>query len=127
MVAAFFIAGGIVVMGGTLLNQLFTPAIQNVQSDSVTGLVSIIAIISVYVSICLTLLHTSFNLIFQIPDKVMEWIGGSEIATGQGSEQEQRNALNNLANYIRDAGRSGRGGPELPSGGGGGKNSIQKR
>ncbi|MDL4860710.1 DotA/TraY family protein [Halomonas elongata] len=127
MVAAFFIAGGIIIMGGTLLNQLFTPAIQNVQSDSITGLASIIAIISVYVSICLTLLHTCFNLIFQIPDKVMEWIGGSEIATGQGSEQEQRNALQNLASYVRDAGgRPGSGPSDIPSGGGG-KNSIQKR
>ena len=42
MVAAFLLAGGIVVMGGTLLNELFGPALANAQTDSITGLVSII-------------------------------------------------------------------------------------
>lgn len=129
MVAAFLLAGGILVAGGTLLNEMFGPALSNVQADSMTGVVSIIGFIGLYISVCLTLIHTSFNLIFQIPDKVMEWIGGSQLATGQGSEQEQQNAMRALAAVARD-GRHGRGpSPDPtnpPGGGGGGKGSIHK-
>ncbi|OWV31246.1 DotA/TraY family protein [Halomonas campaniensis] len=128
MVAAFFIAGGIVVMGGTLLNQLFTPAIQSVQSESITGLLSIIAIVGIYISMCLTLIHTSFNLIFLIPDKVMEWIGGSAMSTGQGSEQEQRNLTNAVGGHFsKPSGGAPGGAPAGSSSEGGGKNSIQRK
>ncbi|MDF9435899.1 DotA/TraY family protein [Chromohalobacter israelensis] len=129
MVAAFLMAGGILVAGGTLLNEMFGPALSNVQADSMTGVVSIIGFLGIYISVCMTLIHTSFNMIFQIPDKVMEWIGGSQLATGQGSEQEQQNAMRALATIARD-GRYGRGpnpDPTTPPGGGGGKNSIQKQ
>ncbi|WP_432415211.1 DotA/TraY family protein [Chromohalobacter israelensis] len=129
MVAAFLLAGGILVAGGTLLNEMFGPALSNAQADSMTGVVSIIGFLGIYISVCMTLIHTSFNMIFQIPDKVMEWIGGSQLATGQGSEQEQQNAMRALATIARD-GRYGRGpnpDPTTPPGGGGGKNSIQKQ
>lgn len=125
MVAAFIIAGGIVVMGGTLLNAMFGPALANVQTDSITGLVSIIGFLGIYITASLTLIHTSFNLIFMIPDKVMEWIGGSPLATGQGSERENEQALKAIGAWARDSGRSGGGPPTPPSGGGGkGKGSI---
>ncbi|MGP5191847.1 DotA/TraY family protein [Vreelandella alkaliphila] len=128
MVAAFLLAGGIVVMGGTLLNELFGPALANAQTDSITGLVSIIGFLGIYISICLTLIHTSFNLIFMIPDKVMEWIGGSQLATGQGAEQEQQAAIKALGAYVRDSHyRGGKPDPTSPGGGGGGKNSITRR
>lgn len=128
MVAAFILAGAIVVAGGTLLNEMFGPALSNVQANSITGVVSIIGFLGLYISICLTLIHTSFNLIFMIPDKVMEWIGGSQLATGQGSEQEQQNAMRTLAAIARE-GRHGRGPTPDPTnpGGGGGKNSIQRK
>lgn len=128
MVAAFLLAGGILVAGGTLLNEMFGPALSNIQADSMTGVVSIIGFLGLYISICLTLIHTAFNLIFMIPDKVMEWIGGSQLATGQGSEQEQHNAMRALAAIARD-GRHGRGpspDPTKPPSGGG-KGSIHKR
>lgn len=126
MVAAFFIAGGIVVMGGSLLNQLFIPALHNVQANSTTGVVSIIALIGLYISIVLTLVHTSFNLIFMIPDKVIEFIGGSQLATGQGAEQEQRNAINAIAASMRH-GRGGGSPGGMPGNSTPGKNSITKQ
>lgn len=124
MVAAFILAGAILVAGGTLLNGLFGPALANAQTDSWTGVVSIIGFIGIYISVSLTLIHTSFNLIFMIPDKVMEWIGGSQLATGQGSEQEQQNAIRALGAYVRDTQRLG---GKMPSSGTlPGKNSIQR-
>lgn len=126
MVAAFIVAGGIVVMGGTLLNNMFGPALANVQADSITGFVSIIGFLGIYITASLTLIHTSFNLIFMIPDKVMEWIGGSPLATGEGKERENEQALKALGIWARDSSRNGPG-PLPPGGGGGGKNSIHKK
>lgn len=124
MVIGFILAGAIVVAGGMLLNKMFMPALANVQVDSITGVVSIIGFLGIYISASLTLIHTSFNLIFMIPDKTMEWIGGTALATGQGTEQEQQNAMRALGMYVRDASRNG-GKPDPTSpGGGGGKNSI---
>ncbi|KJZ04017.1 hypothetical protein TW86_22480 [Halomonas sp. S2151] len=126
MVAAFIVAGGIVVMGGTLLNNMFGPALANVQADSITGFVSIIGFLGIYITASLTLIHTAFNLIFMIPDKVMEWIGGSPLATGEGKERENEQALKALGVWARDSSRNGSG-PLPPGGGGGGKNSIHKK
>lgn len=123
MVAAFLLAGGIVMMGGMLLNEMFGPAIANVQADSITGLVSIIAFLGIYISVSLTLIHTSFNLIFMIPDKVMEWIGGSPLATGQGSEKENEQAIRGIGAWVRDSSHRSGGTGSMP-GSGGGKNSI---
>lgn len=128
MVAAFFLAGGALMMAGKLLNEVFAPALSNVQADSITGVISIIGFLGVYISICLTLIHTCFNMIFTLPDKVIEWIGGSQLANGQGSEQEQQNATKALATILRD-GRHGRGPNPDPTNppSGGGPNSIQRR
>lgn len=107
MVIGFILAGAIVVAGGMLLNKMFIPALANVQVESITGVVSIIGFLGIYISASLTLIHTCFNLIFLLPDKTMEWIGGTSLATGQGTEQEQQNAMRSLGMYVRDASRNG--------------------
>lgn len=125
MVIAFIIAGGIVVMGGTLLNKMFGPALANVQADSITGLVSFLGLLGVYITASVTMIHTAFNLIFMIPDKVMEWIGGSPLATGQGTERESEQAMKGVGAWVRDSSRQG--GGSLPQGRGGSTNSIHPK
>ena len=93
MVIGFFLGGAIVVAGGTLLNQLFGIAIANAQFDSMTGIVSIIAYLAIYVFIALNLIHSSFNLIYIVPDQVINWIGG-HASVSLGKDENDRTRQN---------------------------------
>ncbi|ALR07888.1 DotA/TraY family protein (plasmid) [Xylella fastidiosa] len=101
MVIGFFLGGAGVIAGGTLLNMLYGIAVANAQFDSVTGLVSIIFFLAIYVSMCLNLVHTCFNLIFIVPDQVINWVGGHASATvGRDDNDRVRNALNVFSNKF---------------------------
>lgn len=76
MVIGFFLGGAIVIVGGKVLNELFMIAIANSQYDSLTGIFSIIGFIAIYVFLILNLIHSCFNLIFIVPDQVINWVGG---------------------------------------------------
>lgn len=80
MVFGFFFSSLVIVAVGTLLNVLFTPALANVQSDSMTGLVSMVGILMVYCRLCTTLASTIFSLQVYMPDYVIAWLGGKEAA-----------------------------------------------
>lgn len=91
MVIGFFLGGAAVIAGGTLLNNLFGIALANVQFDSLTGLVSTIFFISIYCSMCLNLIHSCFNLIFIVPDQVINWVGGHASASIGRDENDKVN------------------------------------
>ena len=76
MVIGFFLGGAIVIVGGKVINELFMVAVANSQFDSVTGFVSIIGFIAIYCFLILNLIHSCFNLIFIVPDQVINWVGG---------------------------------------------------
>lgn len=89
MVSGFFLGGALMVAGGTLLNLLYGVALANAQFDSMTGLVSVIFYLAIYCSLCLNLVHRSFNLISIVPDQVINWIGGHAAAKLGREEHDQ--------------------------------------
>ena len=82
MIIGFVGAAAILWLAGTLLNDLFQFAMFNANNDgsaggqATFGLVSIIAVIVVYVSMMLMLINGTFNLVHILPDKVLNWVGG---------------------------------------------------
>lgn len=97
MVIGFFGGGAILVVGGTFLNDLFSIAIANVQFDSTTGIVTVVAMLFVYFAMCLTLIHSCFNLVMIVPDQVINWVGGTASPTlGRESGEAVRNSVNVL-------------------------------
>ncbi|EDZ9093365.1 DotA/TraY family protein [Salmonella enterica] len=80
MVFGFFFSSLVIIAIGTLLNVLFTPALANVQSDSMSGLASMIGILMLYCRLCTTLASTVFSLQVYLPDYVIAWLGGKEAA-----------------------------------------------
>ena len=117
MVLGFLLGGGGIIAGGTLLNQLFGIALANAQFDSVTGLFTVIFYLVIYVSMCLNLVHSCFNLIFIVPDQVINWIGGHASPTiGREDNDRLRNALNVFTNKLEHM--PGRGSGGKTSGGG---------
>lgn len=117
MVIGFLLGGAAIVAGGTLLNQMFGTALANAQFDSITGLVSIVFYLSIYCSMCLNLVHSSFNLIYIVPDQVINWVGGHATATmGREDNDRMKNALNVFGAKLEHMNRGGGGGKGGPKG-----------
>ncbi|WP_260433723.1 DotA/TraY family protein [Burkholderia cenocepacia] len=111
MVIGFFLGGAGIVAGGTLLNEGFGIALANAQFYSLTGIGSILAYCTIYFSMCLNLVHSCFNLIFLVPDKVINWVGGhSPAMVGTDHSDRTKAAVNTLlAKFdIRPSGGSGK-------------------
>lgn len=77
MVMGFFFASGIIVLMGTFLFDQLAAVIANAQGNSMTGPMIIFGTIAVVMLILLTLIQTTFNLIYEIPDRVIGWFGGA--------------------------------------------------
>lgn len=77
MVLGFLLASVGIVAFGQLLNTMFAQSMANAQFSSVTGLVSIIGYVVLYVGMCQTLCQTMFSLIHHIPNAVFTWLGAS--------------------------------------------------
>lgn len=119
MVIGFFLGGAGVVAGGTLLNQMFGIALANAQFDSITGLVSIVFYLTIYCSMCLNLVHSCFNLIYIVPDQVINWVGGHASGTlGRDDNDKMKNALNVFGAKLEQ---------NIKGGGGGGKNTGSEK
>ncbi|HCL5312649.1 TPA: DotA/TraY family protein, partial [Salmonella enterica] len=88
MVLGFAFASLVTIAIGTLLNMLFGPVIANVQSNSITGIVSIIGLLMVYARICTTTVSRVFALQVTMPDYVISWLGGREAANILGGMVE---------------------------------------
>ncbi|RQZ11910.1 hypothetical protein DIE15_24735 [Burkholderia sp. Bp9031] len=94
MVVGFFSGGAVLVEGGTVLTKFFGIAVANAQFDSLTGIVSVIGYLAIYFMLGANLIHTSFSLIFVVPDQVLNWVGGVATATlGRETTGEVRGAL----------------------------------
>jgi len=111
MVVGFFLGGAALVAGGTLLNMLFGTALANVQFDSLTGVVSVIFFLAIYLSMCLNLIHSCFNLIFLVPDQVINWVGGhASSSLGRDDNDKLRHAVGVFSHRVEQMlGRGGSG------------------
>lgn len=105
MVMGFFLGGAIVIAGGTLLNGLFGIAVANAQFDSITGMVSVLFYLFIYLSMATNLIHTAFNLIYLVPDQVINWVGGHIHGTlGRDDNDKMRQAVMAfIGNFDRHA------------------------
>lgn len=103
MVGGFLLGGGIVVIGGTLINKMLPAAIGNAQFDSFTGIATIIGFILIYCSLQVTVVGSSFGLINIVPDQVINWVGGHASSTlGREATDKVNHATNVLANKTEN-------------------------
>lgn len=72
---------------------LFGPVIANVQSNSITGIASIIGLLMIYARICTTTVSRVFALQVTMPDYVISWLGGREAASILGGMAESAKSM----------------------------------
>lgn len=94
MVISFMIATLASMALGGLMIELLSRAIPQVQASSMTGLVSFVFFLLVFMALTLAIVHTTFNLVTLIPDQVLGWVGGHINSTlGKDHDQHVRNTM----------------------------------
>lgn len=75
MLIGFIAASALMIILGSILYAMFMPAMANVQGDSITGIYTILAFLAIFWIMNLMLVQGGMNLIFAIPDQVLNWLG----------------------------------------------------
>lgn len=91
-----------------LVNTGFMSAVSGVQADSMTGIVSFFAYVTIYVTMMTTVLHTCFSLIHYIPDNVPRWIGANVSGGPASPDQKEREGAHVFAGAVSE-GKAGLG------------------
>lgn len=119
MVFGFFFASAICTLLGTFFIQQLPAALANVQGNSSTGPFIIFGVLCVTALILLGLVQGSFNLIHEIPDRVINWFG-SHINSGSFARSMDASAGAQAQGIARWAGNGAAiaAAPKKPGGGG---------
>lgn len=105
MLFGFFLASALMISLGTLQAKMFITAMASAQGNSVTGFVSFVGFITIFMIINITLIQGLFNMIFLLPDQVLGLIGSAGAMTDIGKESESK-----IHGVFVSAGRVGSGG-----------------
>lgn len=100
---------GGMVLSAVLVNfagELASPYLQQVHGNNAVGLIGWIAGLWVMALITLTLVRRSFNLMFELPDRIVRWIGHSGEHLGE-NQDEPDNARRFFAAFGRFEGMKG--------------------
>lgn len=88
MLFGFFLASALMIVIGSFQAKLFLGAMASAQGNSVTGLLSVIAYLTLFFVLNFTLIQGLFNMIFLIPDQVLGLIGNGGNMEAMGREVE---------------------------------------
>lgn len=104
MVLGFFFAAVAVVVGGTLLNLMFAPALANANADSIVGLVKLVGWLMIYARIATFCVTRIFGLQASLADYVISFLGGREGANLMGGMVDNMKGM--FASVGTGAGRT---------------------
>jgi conjugal transfer/type IV secretion protein DotA/TraY len=89
-----FIAGMLlVIVMAKVLMIIFLPAMSGMLADSLSGVVTLFAILAIFTTVLMQIAHRSFGLIHEIPDKVLRYIGGGQENLGEASQEQQGRSI----------------------------------
>ena len=120
MLFGFFLASALMISLGTLQAKMFITAMASAQGNSVTGIVSFVGFLTIFMIINITLIQGLFNMIFLLPDQVLGLIGSGGAMTDIGKESEGKiHGVFVSAGRIGTGGVSALGSPKKATGGSG--------
>lgn len=105
MLFGFFLASALMILLGTYQAKLFVYAMANAQGNSLTGLISIVAYLLIFLVLNWTLVQGLFNMIYLVPDQVLGYIGVGH-TSDLGREVEGK-VHGLFVNFTRSAGQAG--------------------
>lgn len=104
-----FIAGMLlVIVMAKVLMLIFLPAMSGMLADSLSGVVTLFAMLAIFTTVLIQIAHRSFGLIHEIPDKVLRYIGGGQENLGEASQEQQGRSIfvGGAAKVVSGAGHS---------------------
>lgn len=104
MVVAFFAASALVILLGSLVMQMFIPAMAAAQGNSITGIFSAIGYVFLFFVIMNTLIQGLFHLVSELADDALGWVGG------MGKQSIGRDTEGKVQGMFIAGGRFGQGG-----------------
>jgi len=98
MILGFFFASSIMVLLGTFLFNQIEPAVANIQGDTTTGPLILFGLVAVFMTVTISLVQTVFNMIYEIPDRVIAWFGhGMEARMAKEMDKDTENKMGRAA------------------------------
>lgn len=110
MVAAFFAASALVILLGSVVMQMYLPAIAAAQGNSITGIFSAIGYVFLFFVILNIIIQGLFNLTMELADDAIGWVGGI------GRSSIGRDTEGKVHNMFMMGGRFGAGGVDRAAG-----------
>jgi hypothetical protein len=83
----------LVIVMAKVLMIIFLPAMSGMLADSLSGVVTLFAILAIFTTVLMQIAHRSFGLIHEIPDKVLRYIGGGQENLGEASQEQQGRSI----------------------------------
>ncbi len=103
MVVAFFAASALVILLGSLIMQMFIPAMAAAQGNSITGIFSAIGYVFLFFVIMNTVIQGLFHMLTELADDCLGWVGGI------GRSNIGRDVENKVGTMFIAGGRFGQG------------------
>lgn len=119
MVAAFFAASALVILLGSVVLQMFIPAMAAAQGNSITGLFSAIGYVFLFFIIMNIVIQGLFHLVMELADDAIGWVGGI------GRNNIGRDTEGKVHNMFMMGGRFGAGGVDKAMATAGAKNAMK--
>lgn len=92
-----------------IVNVMFMTVVSGVQADALTGIVSFVAYVAIYVITMTTVVHIVFSLIHWIPDNILRWLGSHAAGLG-GAESRGDQGHDVLVGGVREVRHGASGG-----------------
>lgn len=125
MVIGFFIASKFVDVFLRFASGLFFNNMATVNGDSLSGIVTFLAFMFMYVSFCVTMVNRCFTLIHVIPNSVLRWVGanGRDEFTQVGDISQQmhgdmKHTMDNALSPLRQGANMKKAADEMKKNGG---------
>ncbi len=93
MIFGFFAAAVLMIVMGKVVALLYIPAMSGMIGDSLSGIVTLFAMLSILVVLMVQIAHRAFGLIHEVPDKVLRYIGGGAENLGEASGEQQSRSI----------------------------------
>ena len=89
----FFASMLLVIVMLKVVMLIFLPAMSGMIGDSISGVVTAVAMLGIFTVLIIQIAHRAFGLIHEVPDKVLRYIGGGSENLGEASQEQQSRSV----------------------------------
>jgi hypothetical protein len=122
MLIGFIFAINLATVAVSLLNigfmNVFIDFISGSSSDPLVSTINLVGTMLVYTYVMMSVLDQAYSLIYQIPDRILRWIGGPADSPGAGAAQAAREVKQQTQSAGSQAGQGAGGAMRAPNIGG---------